>query len=570
MGTFIKLFIFAIILVKFLPSFGDSSDNNSYKWPTVAISVLIRNKAHTLPYFFSSLMNLDYPKDRIYIWIYSDFNADNSVDIIEDWVEKYGPDYNAIYVTTNTTTGQLHPDEKISTNWSPQHFQHVIHLREDAIRFARRMWADFIFMIDADVFLTNPSTLKVLVNKDFTVVAPMLASDGLYSNFWCGMTDQYYYKRTEDYKPIVNREKIGCFEVPMVHTAVLISLKHQASDLLTYNPKNIKNYNGPIDDIIAFALNAKNNGISLNICNDYPYGFVTVPLEDGDDLRNDQEQLLNIKLEAISRGTPLPLDKHMEKYVVYPQYWKFGCSEIFMINLERRTERRKLMELSMKELGMEATLFKAVDGRDLDLCNLKEFSITLMPGYEDPYHKRPMKAGEVGCFLSHYYIWKKIVENHYKTTLVLEDDIHFVPYFRHKFILLLDEIEELDWDLVYIGRKILLDGEEEYATPHTTRPLYSYWTLGYLISERGAQKLLDAKPLDNMLPVDEFLPIMFDQHTNDTWKSYFPNRNLNAFSAAPLLVHPTHYTGQEGYISDTEDSTVVDVTALSGRMRNEL
>lgn len=57
-----------------------------------------------------------------------------------------------------------------------------------------------------------------------------------------------------------------------------------------------------------------------------------------------------------------------------------------------------------------------------------------------------------------------------------------------------------------------MDDREEFVTAHTTKPLYSYWTLGYLISERGARKLLDAKPLDNMLPVDEFLPIMFDQH----------------------------------------------------------
>ena len=30
-----------------------------------------------------------------------------------------------------------------------------------------------------------------------------------------------------------------------------------------------------------------------------------------------------------------------------------------------------------------------------------------------------------------------------------------------------------------------------------------------------------------------------------------------AFSAAPLLVYPTHYTGELGYISDTESSEIV-------------
>lgn len=540
------------------------------KLPTVGISVLVRNKAHILPYFFSSLYNLDYPKDRIYLWIHSDFNEDKSIEIINKWVENYGSEYNGMYVTTNTSSGPLHSDESSSTNWSPNHFRHVINMREAALDFGRKLWADYIFMLDADVILTNIETLKVLIAKDFTVVSPMLMSDGVYSNFWCGMTENYYYKRTDDYKPILNRKKTGCFDVPMVHSAVLISMRYDVSDKLTYYPSKITNYDGPEDDIIAFALNSKALGIPLYICNEAIYGFVPVPLEDNDPLEKDYEQMLNIKLEAISQGTPLPLNHMLEEYVTHPNKWKFGCDEIYMINLERRQERRFLMELSFKELGMSVQHFSAIDGRNLDMNDLREYSITLMPNYEDPYHKRPMKAGEVGCFLSHYYIWQDIVKNHHRVALLLEDDIHFVPYFRHRFIQLMDEISELDWDLVYIGRKILLDGEEEYATPHTTRPLYSYWTLGYLISERGAKKLLRADPLSKMLPVDEFLPIMFDQHPNEEWKSHFENRDLIALSAAPLLVHPTHYTGQPGYISDTEDSDIVDPDFVHLQSKNEL
>lgn len=36
----------------------------------------------------------------------------------------------------------------------------------------------------------------------------------------------------------------------------------------------------------------------------------------------------------------------------------------------------------------------------------------------------------------------------------------------------------------------------------------------------------------------------------------FPG-NDQAFSIAPLLVYPTHYTGEAGYISDTESSEIV-------------
>ena len=34
----------------------------------------------------------------------------------------------------------------------------------------------------------------------------------------------------------------------------------------------------------------------------------------------------------------------------------------------------------------------------------------------------------------------------------------------------------------------------------------------------------------------------------------FPVRDLVGLSADPLLMYPTHYVGDEGYISDTEDT----------------
>ena len=43
-------------------------------------------------------------------------------------------------------------------------------------------------------------------------------------------------------------------------------------------------------------------------------------------------------------------------------------------------------------------------------------------------------------------------------------------------------------------------------------PAYSYWTLGYLLSNRGARELLDADPFHSILPVDEYFPILFGQH----------------------------------------------------------
>lgn len=51
-----------------------------------------------------------------------------------------------------------------------------------------------------------------------------------------------------------------------------------------------------------------------------------------------------------------------------------------------------------------------------------------------------------------------------------------------------------------------------------------------------------------------FLFFLFFQ---EEWKESFDNRNLNAYSVSPLFVYPTHYTGEPGYISDTEDSVTI-------------
>ena len=58
---------------------------------------------------------------------------------------------------------------------------------------------------------------------------------------------------------IVDREDVGVFPVPMVHTAVLIDLHHWASPYLSYN-RPPQDYVGPRDDIIIFAHTVKETG----------------------------------------------------------------------------------------------------------------------------------------------------------------------------------------------------------------------------------------------------------------------------------------------------------------------
>ena len=71
-----------------------------------------------------------------------------------------------------------------------------------------------------------------------------------------------------------------------------------------------------------------------------------------------------------------------------------------------------------------------------------------------------------------------------------------------------------DYACRYVGRKPLNWRKEHLVAnaPHLVHPLYSYWTLGYALSLRGAKKLIEGRPFDNLLPVDEYIPIMYNQH----------------------------------------------------------
>lgn len=244
-----------------------------------------------------------------------------------------------------------------------------------------------------------------------------------------------------------------------------------------------------------------------------------------------------------------------------PVKTKFGLDEIYVINLVRRPDRRQHLQATFDILNISARFFDAVDGKHtVDQAYLERHQIRLLPNYEDPYNRRPMNYGELGCFFSHFFIWQDMVDNNYGNgAIILEDDVRFDAYFKYKLEKVLAN-RSLDWDIIFLGRKIMRPDEENYEHTIETfliEPAYSHWTVGYVLSLRGARLLVDEKPLQKILPVDEYLPIMFDHHPNESWKSHFANRKLKAYAFHPQIITPTHYFGEPNYISDTENTTVL-------------
>ena len=255
-----------------------------------------------------------------------------------------------------------------------------------------------------------------------------------------------------------------------------------------------------------------------------------------------------------------------------PKKSKLGFDEIFMVNLERRPDRYERMKYNFDQLGIDYKWVPAMDGRKITEEFLAEAGIKMLPEFSEPYHGRALTYGEIGCFLSHYRLWQQIVEEELDLVLIFEDDIKFEPYFISKLEYLKSELFDLEgsWDLVFLGRKILHNSEEPWleGSEQLVKVDYTYWTLSYLLTLRGAKLLLAGEPLGKMVPVDEYLPIMYGRHPNSTWAQHFPSEKLRALSVHPLLVFPTHYTGEQGYFSDTEDASIIS-ESFSGAADSE-
>ncbi len=95
--------------------------------------------------------------------------------------------------------------------------------------------------------------------------------------------------------------------------------------------------------------------------------------------------------------------------------------KIYCLNLERATERRKMIEEEwIKKHGFNIEFFKAFDRRALENGNYifpydEEKTIKLI--------KRPLSEGEIACATSHILLLKHALEMGYDEIVVMEDDI---------------------------------------------------------------------------------------------------------------------------------------------------
>lgn len=248
--------------------------------PSVLVAILARNKAHVLPDFLSCLYQQTFPKQQMVLYIRTNDNRDKTEEVIREWLAEHGSEYQHVEIdATPLVQKQTRPHE-----WDASRFLTLGRIREQSMQKTLEFKCDFYFVIDCDNFLT-PDSLSHLVNLQRPIVAPMLGTipkrGEFYSNYFCDISDNGYYKDHPMYLKYRFREKVGCFEVPVVHCTYLIQAE--------YIPRLAYVDHSGRYEFVIFSESARHSNVKQYICNEILFGSLLHP-PDGISLE-DEEQL---------------------------------------------------------------------------------------------------------------------------------------------------------------------------------------------------------------------------------------------------------------------------------------
>ncbi|VDN43531.1 unnamed protein product [Gongylonema pulchrum] len=192
---------------------------------------------------------------------------------------------------------------------------------------ARSSKAKYVLFLKGDHLLTDHRILQKLMGKKKLAIAPLL---------FAPFGDPPSVFLSDDY---TLRRNISTAEVNEMPEPLLLNLAHIDSSYLTFSSDNLHSY--PAEDSRypkdVFANSASRMGISFFVDNEFFYGyFFDHSLRSLD----YQRKLLRYLLaDWIADSGLMPFAHSSFLKVTYPRASLFGVDKIYLINLERRTER---------------------------------------------------------------------------------------------------------------------------------------------------------------------------------------------------------------------------------------
>lgn len=179
---------------------------------------------------------------------------------------------------------------------------------------------------------------------------------------------------------------------------------------------------------------------------------------------------------------------------------------ILFINLDRDAERCARMQAEFARHGLQGERLPGVLWTALPQS---EQDALYSPALNARGFHKPLVNGEKGCYASHLKAWRWLLDSPHPAAVVLEDDVRLRADFAPVLEALAASRER--WDMVkLIGRAEI--GKREKAGAQTPlcagHHLLRYrrvpsLTAGYVISRRGAEKLLATRiPFGRPVDVD--------------------------------------------------------------------
>ncbi len=159
---------------------------------------------------------------------------------------------------------------------------------------------------------------------------------------------------------------------------------------------------------------------------------------------------------------------------------------VILINRRSDLARLGVFELQSRRLGFDYERFEAIEPTN-------SLHISLAKRYLNERHWRPDRVapGALGCFLSHFFVWKKIARRGGPgAVLVVEDDAEL----KRNPVEYLAEYGD-DWDVMFANRRLnswsdagKLHDLAELAPRAVGREFHT-GTDGYFVTAAGARKL---------------------------------------------------------------------------------
>jgi|SaaInlStandDraft_4_1057021.scaffolds.fasta_scaffold00658_8 GR25 family glycosyltransferase involved in LPS biosynthesis len=193
---------------------------------------------------------------------------------------------------------------------------------------------------------------------------------------------------------------------------------------------------------------------------------------------------------------------------------------IHFISLRKNKERSKNILDIIKKHNLKATIFPAINGLKINYEN------SIKDGYITTLTKENMKAGAIGCGLSHITLLEQFLKSKKEVITVFEDDVFFHSDFVKRYSDFFDNVPK-DFDVCQIlhhlwNRDEKVKSEYKMDSKYVMKGYPQLGAVGLLVSRNGAKKLLSLwKPL-----VGTIDGILLKAVKNGFIKSYAPVKDI--------------------------------------------